>query len=386
MMGSPNQIAVVVCPDGADPEQTVLGLSVGERLLLALSYSGVRKVCFVGDGTRPSSRRAEVVEVEASALDNDQTYLVMASDTVFDRSLLSSTAFPASIAMNAMRGAEIRLHLDNPEVITNAIGAGEAPTGQGFAIRIDSKKSAKAAARSLLLSLRKPIDGFISTHLNRYVSLFCTRFLVKTGLPPNFFTVIFLAIGLAGAVFATQAQHWWALVLAGLLFQTQSILDGCDGEMARLTYQFSRRGQWLDSIGDDLTNYSVCFGLALGQAWVRDEPIWIWLGGTVLALQMITSGVLYRRMLIMGTGDLLAIPDLVRKPSAGQSSAISDAISLILKRDSFIFILSLFVVLQLPLLAFILYGLGTIPMAIGVILNDYRIARKDRASEQTITT
>tara|TARA_R110002096_G_scaffold436100_1_gene667738 strand:+ start:106584 stop:107741 length:1158 start_codon:yes stop_codon:yes gene_type:complete len=385
-MGSPNQIAVVVCPEGADPEQRILGLSVGERLLLSLSYSGVHKVCFVGDGARPSSGRAEVAEVEAAALNGDQTYIVMASDTVFDRSLLSATALPARIAMKAMPGDTILSQLDNPEAITDALGAGEAPSGQGFAIRIDSRKSAKAAARSLLLSLRKPIDGFISTHLNRYVSLFCTRFLVKTGLPPNFFTVIFLAIGLAGAVFATQAQHWWALVLAGLLFQTQSILDGCDGEMARLTYQFSRRGQWLDSIGDDITNYSVCFGLALGQAWVRDEPVWIWLGGAVLALQMLTSGVLYRRMLIMGTGDLLAIPDLVRKPTDGQSSAISDALTLAFKRDSFIFILSLIVVFQLPLFAFVLYGLGTVPMAIGVILNDYRIAREDRAGEQTITT
>jgi len=385
-MGSPDQIAVIVCPEGADPNQTILGLSVGERLLLALSHSGVRKVCFLGPGPQPTSARAEVSEVEAAALDGDQTYLVMASDTVFDRSLLSATVLPESIAMKAVRGEEILSQLDDPSAITEALGAGEAPSGKHFAIRIGSARAAKAAARALLLSLRKPIDGFVSTHLNRYVSLFCTRFLVKTGLPPNFFTVIFLAIGLAGAVFATQAQYWWALVLAGLLFQTQSILDGCDGEMARLTYQFSRRGQWLDSIGDDVTNYSVCFGLALGQAWVLNEPLWAWLGGGVLAMQVVMSGVLYRRMLIMGTGDLLAIPDLVRKPSDGTSSAISDAITLAFKRDTFIFILSLLVVCQLPLLAFLLYGLGTVPMALGVILNDYRIAREDQASEQTITT
>ena len=37
--------------------------------------------------------------------------------------------------------------------------------------------------------------------------------------------------------------------------------------MARLTYRFSHLGQWLDSVGDDLTNYLFCIALALGQAW-----------------------------------------------------------------------------------------------------------------------
>ncbi len=372
-MASQYQSAVIVCPADADPNQKILGLNVGERLLLALSHSGVHQVCFIGPGPRPLSSQAKLTYLEEGALSRDHTYLVMASDTVFDRSLVAESTLPSTVAIQAMSGELLLTQLKTPSAILDALGPGEARGGKGFAIRVVSNVAAKNAARSLLLSLRKPIDGFISTHLNRYVSLFCTRYLVKTGLPPNFFTLIFLSIGLAGAVFATQSEHWWALVLAGVLFQSQSILDGCDGEMARLTYQFSRRGQWLDSIGDDLTNYSVCFGLALGQAWVLDEPMLVWLGVGVLALQVIMSGILYRRMMIMGTGDLLAIPDLVRKAS-GDSGAIGNTLSLVLKRDTFIFVLSVLIVLQLPLLAFVLYGLGTIPMALGVMLNDYRIA------------
>ena len=195
-----------------------------------------------------------------------------------------------------------------------------------------------------------------------------------------------LIVPLIMAVFATQAEHWWALVLAGGLFQAQSVLDGCDGEMARLTYQFSRRGQWLDSIGDDLTNYSVCVGLAIGQARVLHEPIFYWLGAGVLAMHLVTSGVLYRRMLLMGTGDLLAIPDLVRtKTPTGILGAISDGLTLAFKRDSFIFILFVLIVAQQPLIAFISYGIGTIPMAAGVILNDVRIARQDALGDEPVS-
>ncbi|MCP4449674.1 MAG: CDP-alcohol phosphatidyltransferase family protein [Myxococcales bacterium] len=378
-MTTDSQRAVVICPEDADPDRRILGLSVGERLLLALSFAGVKEVCFVGAGPRPSCEKAELGYFEVEALEPEQAYLVLPSDAVFDRSLLSETSLPGSIPLKTLSGDSLIEQLGDLSSILTEFGTGHATSGRGFALRVDSRRSARQAEKALLLSLRKPIDGFVSTHLNRYVSLFCTRFLVKTGVSPNFFTIIFMAIGLTAAVFATQAEYVWALVLAGALFQAQSILDGCDGEMARLTYQFSRRGQWLDSIGDDLTNYSVCFGLAIGQARVLDEPILYWLGAGVLVVQLITSGVLYRRMFLMGTGDLLAIPDLVRskEPTTGIMGFISDATYLVLKRDTFIFLLSLMMLLQHPLLAFSLYGIGTLPMALGVLLNDYRIARQD---------
>ncbi len=372
-----------MCAEHADTHRRVLGLRVGERLLLALSFAGIEEVSFVGPGQRPNCARAKLRVVHADELASEQRYLLVASDAIFDRGLLKQTSLPADAPLRYLSGAELHAAVEDIDSLDNSLGAGEATSGQGFALRVTGKRTAKAAERALLLSLRKPIDGFVSTHLNRYVSLFCTRYLVKTGLPPNFFTFIFMMIGLGAAVFATQAEYAWSLVMAGLLFQAQSILDGCDGEMARLTYQFSRRGQWLDSIGDDLTNYSVCFGLAIGQARVLDQPILYWLGGGVLALQVVTSLILYRRMLLLGTGDLLAIPDMVRtERPQGAMGVISDVISILLKRDTFIFLLALLIIAQQPALAFYCYGIGTLPMAIGVMLNDYRIARANRASHE----
>jgi phosphatidylglycerophosphate synthase len=380
-MSSRAKTALVVCTGTSGAyERPLLGLSIGERLLLALAHAGVDEVAFVGEGKRPFCVRADLQVVEADGLNLEAEHLVLAADTVFDRGLLSQSSLPEGIALAYSQGEALKKWIESPEEALLALGAGQAESGKDFAIRVDSAASAKIAQRALLLSLRKPIDGFVSTHLNRYVSLFCTRFLVKTGLPPNFFTILFTAIGLTAAVFATQAEYTWAIVLAGLLFQAQSILDGCDGEMARLTYQFSSRGQWFDSIGDDLTNYSVCFGLAIGQARVLGAPTLYWLGGAVLAMHLIASFVLYRRMLILGTGDLLAIPDMVRGESKeGLVGFVSDAISLVLKRDSFIFILSVVIVAQQPLLAFYLYGFGTIPMVVGVVLNDYRIGQAARS-------
>ena len=387
-MSSICQSALILCPKSANEgTRQLLGLSVGERLLLALSFAGVKRVAFVGEGERPSCDRANLKIVEANELTTEDEHIVLASNVVFDRSLLSAQTLADDIALQYQSGDTLRASIANPDNAAEAIGHGHADSGHGYGIVVNSKADARKAKRALLLSLRKPMDGVTSRYLNRHVSLFITPFLLRTGLSPNFFTVVFMAIGLAAAYFATQAEFTWALVATGLLFQAQSILDGCDGEMARLSYQFSSRGQWLDSIGDDLTNYSVCFGLAIGQARVLDASFLYWLGGAVLAMQVLTSAVLYRRMLILGTGDLLAIPDLVRgDPKEGFLGSLGEIVGVLLKRDSFIFFLSILVIAQQPLYAFYIYGVGTLPMTIGVLVNEYRIGQQARMPDTAENT
>ncbi len=104
--------------------------------------------------------------------------------------------------------------------------------------------------------------------LNRYISLAITRLLVKTKLLPNQVSVVILGIGLLGAWFASRGDYA-SVVIGAFLFQTQSVLDGRDGEMSRITHRGSRTGEWLDTIGDDLTNYGFFGGLGLGL--YRDE-------------------------------------------------------------------------------------------------------------------
>ncbi len=63
--------ALIICPSG-DPATTVerplLGLSVGERLLLALEMAGIDRVAFLGTGPRPSSTRTKMATVPAKDL------------------------------------------------------------------------------------------------------------------------------------------------------------------------------------------------------------------------------------------------------------------------------------------------------------------------------
>lgn len=327
------QEALVLCPAGNGTDHRLLGLKVGERLLLTLANAGVRRVCFEGGGPRPTSRDVGLEVVDRPADDSD--LLVVAADAVLDCSLLQ-------------------------------IG------------RVADDLSEKKARRALLRSLRKPIDGIVAKYLNRHVSLALSPIFVRFGVAPNVLTVVFTLVGLTGGLLAWIAEPWWALVLAGTLVQLQSILDGCDGEVARLTFRFSKVGQWLDSIGDDLTNYAFCFGLAAGQARVLQEPLLYWAGGVTLTAQCLASAVLYRRLRILGTGDLLAIPDTL----TGHGGRATRWLRLLSKRDTFIFLAALLCALQLPLFAFGLFAVGTYPMLVAVLINDRRIARSSGQSPQ----
>jgi phosphatidylglycerophosphate synthase len=117
----------------------------------------------------------------------------------------------------------------------------------------------------LLQSLIKENEGFMSRHFERRISLAITRRLVRTGVTPDMMTLTSLAVGLTGAPFFLSSSP--ALQLAGsLLFLVHSILDGCDGELARLKFLQSRRGAILDYWGDNAVHVAVFLCIAIGWA------------------------------------------------------------------------------------------------------------------------
>ena len=139
----------------------------------------------------------------------------------------------------------------------------------------------------LLRSLIKASEGFMSRHFERRVSLALTRRLVATRITPNAMTLLSVGIGLLGAPCFLSADPWVQFAGA-LLFLTHSILDGCDGELARLKFLESTSGALLDFWGDNLVHVAVFLSMAIG--WSRDvSALWplavgtVAVGGTVAA-------------------------------------------------------------------------------------------------------
>jgi 1L-myo-inositol 1-phosphate cytidylyltransferase / CDP-L-myo-inositol myo-inositolphosphotransferase len=142
---------------------------------------------------------------------------------------------------------------------------------------------ARSAESWLLRSLIKQREGFMSRHFERKISLAITRRLVLTRITPDVITVVSVAVGLFGAAFFLSAAPGYQLIGA-LLFLAHSILDGCDGELARLKFMQSPRGAILDFWGDNVVHVGVFACMAVGLSFAQEATWPLWLGAlTVLA-------------------------------------------------------------------------------------------------------
>lgn len=110
--------------------------------------------------------------------------------------------------------------------------------------------------------MSKPQDGFVSRFLNRPISSRITRLLVKFPIHPSAFTASIFVLPLVAGVFLMRGDYI-SVLLGAAIFQVFSVLDGCDGEIARARNLESKFGERLDNVCDFLG--SLVYVLALGS-------------------------------------------------------------------------------------------------------------------------
>jgi phosphatidylglycerophosphate synthase len=186
----------------------------------------------------------------------------------------------------------------------------------------------RAVEKRLLGALRKDMDGVISRTINRPISLAFTRLLMNTSIKPNHVTTVIMMIGIASGFVVAQGGYW-AGVLGALLLNTQSVLDGTDGELARLRYQGSHFGQWFDTLSDDLSNLSFLVGATISAT---HEPV-LFIGLAGIAAFVLTQAVVYYALVtVYGSGNLQHFEWALGSGSGGLSR-----IEFLVKRDFFCF-------------------------------------------------
>lgn len=161
----------------------------------------------------------------------------------------------------------------------------------------------KTVEDRLLSSLRKPGDGLISRWINRPVSLALTRRLMDTQVRPNHVSAVTLVLGALSGLFVAAGSYGMGIIGA-LALQAQSVLDGVDGELSRLRFQSSKLGQWLDTVSDDLADFSFLLGATL----IQPLPAVRWIGITGLFSFAVAQSLLYYTLAaVYGCGDLQAM-------------------------------------------------------------------------------
>ncbi|HPA64349.1 MAG TPA: CDP-alcohol phosphatidyltransferase family protein [bacterium] len=222
------------------------------------------------------------------------------------------------------------------------------PPSPGYRVLVDSPEKLKVLSKELFNAMRKPVDGLVARTLNKAVSFFLTEYVwLPLRFTPNMVTFITVCIGVLSGIFCAGGTYTY-LVIGTFLSHFASILDGCDGEVARLTFKTTTIGKWFDSVGDSIVNTSLMIGLGYGlEPYFGTLPIII--GWSTTAVSWIHNFVSYYDVIVVRkTTDIFAFTwwfekkDRVRKidlskPVYGTISFL-DLLKYFSRRDFYLFI------------------------------------------------
>lgn len=156
-------------------------------------------------------------------------------------------------------------------------------------IDIDDETELKQAEKCLINELvNKKSDGIISRYLNRPLSIRITKFLLQTNIQPNTVSLIVFLLSLIGALFLSQ-KGYYNLLIGAILAQFSSVIDGCDGEVARLKFLETNFGGWFDAVLDRYADAFLLFALTYHVYQIMGNSVILIIGFLAIIGSLINS-------------------------------------------------------------------------------------------------
>jgi len=299
----------VILPPGAASYRSVAGLPLLRRIALSAQRAGFDRVIALGNGDEQRlrevlardkrTRELPIANGNLAGLLQAERVALIPSDLLLNAAtlqrVLAAPAGPEPMLFGAAGCADYGIVLCSRE---DALRLAPAIAGGGLSsatmasaslepeicVRVRDETDVTAGERKLVEQLRQATadtDGPIA-RLDRALSTRISQRLVLTPLRPNHITTIGTCIGLfAGWCFA---QGTYPLgVLGALLFWAAVIIDGCDGEVARLKFQETRYGGLYDVVTDNIVHVAIFAGIGLGYYRTHpDANFTLMVGGLVL--------------------------------------------------------------------------------------------------------
>ena len=303
------------------PDIVVAGLPLLRRIVLAGSRAGFSRVLVQSrhdgaerllDGTvagalggaRPPDSRRRIVMLPANVVPQARWLRALREADVEPERLYTDgqlaavieTDDPAIVLATASRSRDVSELLTALRVRFDESKLDVDETGR---FPMTEPGDARPAEAWLLRSLIKQREGFMSRHFERKISLAITRRLAVTSVTPDVMTVVSVGIGLIGASFFLSSSPVYQLAGA-LLFLTHSILDGCDGELARLKFMESPHGAILDFWGDNVVHVGVFASMAVGLSLAQNAT-WPLLLGALTVLATLGAAATQSRAIMLDT-------------------------------------------------------------------------------------
>ena len=405
---------ILVFPTGAATDIQVAGRTLLQRGIRTLASAGIKRVLVVlPPGHAPSGKslasdldiQIEQTTPEAARLPNAPC-LLLKGDCVHHHSslqaLIDAGLQQDNLVAQTSQGVSSGAFLSAPGALSSDALTGDlwsslaarphrhADIAPHLWQRVTDKRSARAAKNMLFDQVSKATSGTVARLLNVRISVPISKLIVDTGISPNMVTFFMvLCPGLFAAYLASQPDDYLRLACAGILWQLASILDGCDGEIARVKLAETKFGAWFDTVTDNLA-YLFGYAALMAGMWYLypDNYLPIYAGISAIASLVLTLVLLYSYALKTGTGSLqYYLGDLGNKVPEGEkdwSYRFLERAGFITKRD----FLSLFIAIGLvanllPVVYWLLVVLLHVA-ALGVLTTHYRLMGNQRAAERQI--
>ena len=232
---------------------------------------------------------------------NDATKVKVVEDKISDigKSIKDSNGFDAGFFIlnsddfNNVNKLSVREKLSLTEVIQELVQQKKLyfiEVSEDSWFDIDTNQDLLNAKNYLLknnLSSKTNV-GSISRYINRPISQWITSKITDYPLTPNQISIAVFFISVFSGL-TISIEGYFFLLLGALLAQLSSILDGCDGEIARLKFLESKFGGWFDQVLDRYSDLFILTGLTFHTYFIHKTLTVFFIGFIVVGGKIISS-------------------------------------------------------------------------------------------------
>ncbi len=310
--------AIILPPENGDwglAAKRLAGVPLLTRILLSVERAGVNHVTICAGEAAPRLQRlvagyplqsdlrwtgdSEVDLTQALRQNGTSPCFIIPASTVLNPATLTEmkAAFHpgATLQANGEQGPECPVVLRSPTLPPTSESSTEEMDLSGNAVCLDlTTATAGEATTALYRALGKPTDSRMIRWTRLRLSPLM-RWITNTPLTPNHITLLGFLTGLLAIGSLWTGVYPWT-VAGGVLFVVAHLIDHLDGMMARLKFQETRWGAWMDYTLDNVVHVGIFAAITRAVYLTQPEQTVLALGVLLLAGAVTSASIVAAHM------------------------------------------------------------------------------------------
>jgi len=262
-------------------DEKIADLTLAERILLILASEGFDEAFLVADIPKISFNRLNKKFPEfkihqsnsLTKIPRETDILILQNNVVINKKQFQSTLksisnTQESVVIGQLKNCGIIFMKGSPsdnldfqrKTIKDLCADFKRIIPEDLPIKLEVDQVKSNVGRDFLFDhISKNVSGWFSKRINSKISIPISKLLIKTSIHPNLITFIVGLIGISCGIFYALKMP----LIGALILQAATILDRCDGEVARIKLRESKFGQWFDTALDQISYFSMFLGISI---------------------------------------------------------------------------------------------------------------------------